>query len=144
MTKLQEEWRPVAGYEGAYEVSNTGRVRSLARLDSAGNRRQSRELAPATSNGYLYVNLSKDGKGTPHRIHVLVARAFIGERPPGLEVHHRDHDKQNNHVTNLEYVTPQVNSALGGKFHRNKFWNDTWPADKPPLAAYLAKLAEQT
>lgn len=104
-----EEWRSIQGYEGLYEVSNRGRVRSLPRKDFAGRRLKGRILAPGTkSNGYLSVNLSFGEKKNIH-IHDLVTSAFLGKKPKGHEVNHIDYDRSNNRVENLEYVTHSEN-----------------------------------
>lgn len=107
-----EIWRPVVGYEGLYEVSDKGRVRSLFS-------KRGKVLSPAKSMGYPYVNLSRDGRPRFARIHVLVAAAFIGECPDGHEVNHKDSDRTNNNVSNLEYVTHAQNvlhAVASGKF----------------------------
>ena len=105
-----EEWRPVVGYEGAYEVSSYGRVRSLERVIMRRNgcqqRVHARILRPTIARhrgNYPTYSLSK---GSPRRTaHALVAGAFIGPVPAGHEVLHRDGNPQNNHVSNLGYGT---------------------------------------
>lgn len=105
-----EEWRAVVGFEGQYEVSNHGRVRSLFRVMDSGRHQSGRILKQSMSNGYRYVGLVHlDCSQKVARIHVLVAQAFIGERPKGLVINHIDHDKTNNHATNIEYVTHKEN-----------------------------------
>jgi hypothetical protein len=96
-----EEWRPVAGYEGLYEVSSLGRVRRAGRVLKPGRN-------PRT--GYLVVSLWHDGKGETHTVHRLVAHAFIGPCPPGQHVNHRDFDRANARADNLEYLTPAENN----------------------------------
>lgn len=103
-----EVWRPVFGYEGAYEVSSSGRVKRLA-----GNHKHNLPerilLADPKAAKYKAVGLYKNGVRISVKVHVLVARAFLGECPMGYEVNHIDTDKFNNAVTNLEYVTHQQN-----------------------------------
>ena len=96
-----EEWREIPGLEGTgYEASNLGRVRSVVLMVGGRDRR-----------GYPTVSLRRatDGFGehkSPHwNTHVLVARAFLGRRPTGLEVNHKDGCLTNNRLDNLEYVT---------------------------------------
>lgn len=101
-----EEWRPLVGYEGLYEVSNMGRVKSL------NYRRTGKEkiLEPYDDGyGYLKVKLFKDGKGKNCRINRLVAIAFIPNPYNLPEVNHKDEDKTNNCVENLEWCTSQYN-----------------------------------
>lgn len=99
-----EKWLPVAGYDGRYEVSEQGHVRSLF----VGTPRL--RLTRLAKNGYARVNLALNGVTTTHSIHRLVAAAFIGHCPEGCQVNHIDGDKKNNRAANLEYVTARQNS----------------------------------
>ena len=101
-----EEWLPVPDFEGFYEVSDRGRVRSLPRKFGKGCVLKSR---PLPKTGYLQVSLSKNGKVTIAYVHALVAAAFIGPRPPGEEVRHGDGNPANNELGNLSYSTHLVN-----------------------------------
>ena len=101
-----EEWKPIVGYEGLYEISNLGRVKSLNY-----RRTGKEEIMKGRKNncGYLQVHLYKNGKAKWCSIHRLVAQAFI-ENPNNLpEVNHIDQDKTNNCVDNLEYCSRQYN-----------------------------------
>lgn len=91
-----EIWKPVVGYEGAYEVSDLGRVR-LLRYNRIMRGHQAR-----------YTQVSLHCK--THKVHVLVALAFIGPRPPGLVVRHLDGNTRNNVLSNIAYGTHQENS----------------------------------
>lgn len=105
-----EEWRPVPGFVGLYEVSSEGRVRSLPRTTAAGTL-GGRLLAPsAERNGYLRVTFSVAGK--PHRnlLHRLVLLAFAGECPAGHECRHLDGDKKNCRLGNLAWGTRSQNA----------------------------------
>ena len=103
---LDENWRAAIGFEGRYEVSDLGRVRSLPRPRV----RAARLLAANPGdNGYPIVSLRRDGQGHSRRVHVLVAEAFIGPRPPGQVIRHLDGDSLNNSLTNLAYGTPSEN-----------------------------------
>ena len=109
-----EEWRPVVGYEGLYEVSNMGRVKSLERTvwDNRGCYRTVHEriLKPRKDrSGYLQVNLSKDGKVKWCTVHRLVAIAFLDNADNLPEVNHKDEDKTNNCVENLEWCSRSYN-----------------------------------
>lgn len=107
----EEIWKPVAGYEGLYEVSNKGNVRSLDRhclgRDGRSELHRGRVLAKQlTWNGYHDVSLANRGAGVrrKHRpVHTLVAEAFLGSRPDGYDVMHLDGDRTNNCVDNLKY-----------------------------------------
>lgn len=95
---MEERWKPIPGYEGLYSISSLGRVRREARFQQS-----------YSSGGYPRVNLSRDGKATAKSIHILVAEAFIGPRPEGLQINHKDGVKENSELSNLEYVTAAEN-----------------------------------
>lgn len=105
------------GYEGLYQVSNLGRVKSLSRFhktderySSIGYTSKERILKPGTDGwGYLYVALSKDKKRKNKRIHRLVAETFIPNIKNLQQVNHIDGNKKNNKVDNLEWCTREYN-----------------------------------
>lgn len=102
-----EIWRNIEGYEGLYQVSNLGRVKSLKfkdeRILKCGN----------NGRGYLFVGLSKHNKVKHHYIHRLVAKAFIPNPDNLPEVNHRDEDKTNNNINNLEWCNHIYNMNYG-------------------------------
>jgi hypothetical protein len=109
-----EVWRPVVGYEGLYEVSDRGNVRSLTRHARVGHNAfrsvRGRMVAQSShKHGYLVVALQRGNKGRTFLAHRIVASAFIGPIPEGTEVNHKDGDKRNNRPGNLEIVTRQQN-----------------------------------
>jgi len=110
-----EEWRPIEGYEGFYEVSNLGRVRSLDRVveSSTGKRKyKGKMLKPQLlPQGYLKVDLTKEGKCKKQLVHRLVAIAFLGQPPEGHVVCHGPKGPQCNKVTNLSWGTYKQNSG---------------------------------
>ena len=103
-----EQWKEIAGYEGLYEVSDQGRVKSLGNNKS----RKEKILKPRKhTRGYFQVGLYKDGQKKVSLIHRLVAEAFI-PNPNNLEtVNHKDEDKTNNAVCNLEWMSLTDNVA---------------------------------
>lgn len=111
-----EDWRAIPGWEGFYEVSNTGRVRSVARTIPFADGRfrfypsKTRATHP-DGFGYLKVTLKRKGVDQRVLVHQAVAAAWIGPRPPGLEVCHGDGDKINNRLENLRYDTRAANYA---------------------------------
>ena len=110
-----EQWKPVRGYEGIYEVSSHGRVRSVDRVvtRSDGQVRRFKGKVRSTpllqQTGYPFVNLCIQGKCQVRTVHSLVAEAFIGTRPKGMEVCHNDGDPANNRLDNLRYDTHSDN-----------------------------------
>lgn len=105
-----ENWKPVEGYEGLYEVSDLGRVRSLPRMGTCGKilkpcDRQSKKF----NKKYLRVGLTKDGKVKWHSVHVLVAKAFIPNPDNLPEVDHINNDETDNRACNLQWITRKDN-----------------------------------
>lgn len=108
--KYQEVWKPLPGYESIYEVSDHGRVRSVARIDSQGRNLRGRVLKQHLNpQGYHMVCLSKTGVRENGRVHVLVARAFLEGWFEGAQALHKDDVKANNHVSNLRWGTAKQN-----------------------------------
>ena len=112
---MQEEWRPVVGFEGYYEISSFGRLRSLGRLivESSGKRRKHRGKIislHANKHGYYTRNLYVDGKITAVQIHRLVATAFIPNPGKLPQVNHKNGIKTDNRVDNLEWVSRSENA----------------------------------
>ena len=103
-----ETWRPESKGR-AYEVSDAGRVR---RSRGGQGATAGRVLRPLVQRGYFAVTLGDQGVQEHCYVHLLVSSAFLGPRPEGMEVNHRDGNKLNNHVWNLEYV-----SHLGNARH---------------------------
>ena len=110
---MKEIWKDIKGYEGLYQVSNLGRVKSLSRKNHP--KEEFRNLI-TNSKGYLIVNLLKNNKGKTNKVHRLVAEAFIPNPNNYPQVNHKDENKTNNHVDNLEWCTNKYNSNYG---HRN-------------------------
>lgn len=107
---MSEQWKPIAGYEELYEISDRGRVRSLSRVDRLGRSRPGKMLTP-TGLRHLHVTLSKEGRKQQPAVHRLVAEAFI-PNPDGLPmVLHWDDNPANNHHSNLRWGTSGSNRA---------------------------------
>lgn len=109
---MEEEWRDIPNYEGLYQVSNLGRVKSLARKTNQTNKnRHVKEKILCQRKqkyGYKEVTLRNNNKRVHHRVHRLVMLAFVGSSK--LPVNHIDGNKSNNIVSNLEYCTYQENT----------------------------------
>ena len=97
---MQEKWRPVVGYEGLYEVSNLGRVRRIRIVEPTKKK-----------HGYMQISLvGKDGVRRSHRLHRIVAMAFIPNPEGKPQVNHRDENPENNRAKNLEWATAEENT----------------------------------
>jgi DNA-binding XRE family transcriptional regulator len=109
----RERWLPVPGWEGFYDVSDLGRVRSLDRVTG---RQRPRRLAGCilkpqlANNGRFRVTLRRDGVKTDQMVHRLVMLAFVGPCPPGLEVLHGVGRELDNRLVNLKYGTHSENT----------------------------------
>lgn len=101
-----QTWRPVVGYEGFYEVSDLGLVWASRRKGTRGGLLKT----PLDNRSYQQVNMCRDGRRWHTHVHVLVATAFHGPCPPGMECRHLDGDRSNNVVSNLAWGTPSENN----------------------------------
>lgn len=116
----QEIWKDVVGYEGLYKVSNKGNVYSIERKDTIGRKCGGRIMKPKiTRDGYLRIGLYKNGIKKSKLIHRLVAEAFIPNPKSFLEVNHKDENKKNNYVENLEWCDTRYNVNYGTRNKRD-------------------------
>lgn len=118
-----EEWKDIDGFEGYYQVSNLGRIRSLDRCVVANNhggakllRGKTMKLSKVTGRSnsiskYVVVNLRSHGKNKVCCVHRLVANAFLDNSNRLPTVNHKDGNKENNNVTNLEWATYSDNNT---------------------------------
>lgn len=114
-----EVWKEIEGFEGLYEVSNEGRVRGIDRYvkSSKGklNHLKEKELQQFLKNGYLAVRLCKDGKHKAHYVHRLVATAFI-DNPDNLpQINHKNENRTDNRIENLEWCSVFYNINYGDR-----------------------------
>lgn len=131
--EAKEIWKPIPGYEGIYDVSSHGRIKSLKRTQKGQSgyvfNVYERILKGGTNReGYLHVILRKSGNPKTRTVHQLVAEAFLNHVPCGykLVVDHIDNDKLNNHVTNLQIITPRENASKDMKQGVSKYRGVTW------------------
>ena len=119
---MEEIWKDVVGYEGYYQVSNLGRVRSLDRIASNGRKIKGKILSTKVNTPPYYprVSLSVNGKMKLAQVHRLVAQAFVYNPDPEhkTQVGHKDESRTNNRADNLEWVTPKENSNM--PLHRER------------------------
>lgn len=113
------KWKAIKGYEGLYEISDTGFVKSLPRQGTW--TREPRIMVGSIDNhGYSQVVLSKKGKGRTVKIHKLVAKAFLPNPNHLREINHIDENKQNNNVLNLEWCTRKYNVNYGKRTEKTR------------------------
>lgn len=126
-----EIWKDIEGYEGLYQVSNFGRIRSLGN----GIRNSKLMILKPRVNrkGYLQVGLSKNGKHKTFTVHKLVASAFIQNLFDEREVNHIDEDKTNNNVENLEWCDHKYNCNYGTCIKRRNEKNTNGKRSKTVL-----------
>jgi hypothetical protein len=126
-----EIWKEVKGFED-YEISNLGRVKSLARIIITSRSTYSVKERMLNSsddgNGYMRVSLVKNGKPKDKRIHVLVAEAFLNHTSNGhkLVVDHIDNDRSNNKLGNLQIVTQRKNASKDKKGFSSEYVGVCW------------------
>ena len=112
---MEEIWKPIKGYESLYEVSNLGRVKSL----KWGKERILR--TDKSNNGYLRVVLCKDGKKKKYLVHRLVCESFLPNSNNLPEVNHKDENKTNNKVDNLEWCDRTYNNRYSQSVAVNQY-----------------------
>ena len=96
-----EIWKDVVEYEGIYSVSSFGKIKRISKMKNL--------IHIISDFGYHYVSLSKNNIKKKYSVHGLAIRSFIGKTPKGHQINHKDGNKSNNHISNLEYVTPFQN-----------------------------------
>ena len=128
---MSEVWRDIVGYEGRYQVSSMGRVKSLERKDRLGRIVKECILKPGTDRGYLIVELCAGGKRKRLRVHRLVGEAFLPRAEGKDAINHKDEDKTNNNVWNLEWVSHKENCNFGTRNERIA------KANSKPVAQYI-------
>lgn len=110
---MQETWKDIKNFEGMYQVSNLGRVRSVDRFDNMGRLRKGNiKVARDNGHGYLAVQMYKDNQQKIRYVHRLVAQTFLDNPDNKPEVHHIDSDRGNNVIDNLQWVTSKENNSF--------------------------------
>lgn len=119
---MTEEWRDIDGYNGFYQVSNTGKVRSMVFRNNQAFIQRIKELKTVTNDkNRVHISLYKDGKRKNIAVHRLVAKAFIPNDENLPEVNHIDGNPSNNVVTNLEWCTRKQNAKHAYDHDLNRF-----------------------
>lgn len=121
---MTEIWKDVINYEGYYMVSNMGRVKSLKRVvKHGGSVTRTYPTVILKPNkvafDYFQVTLNKNSIRKSRYVHNLVMEAFVGEKKLGYEVNHKNEDKSDNRLENLEYITSKENNNYGTRIERS-------------------------
>lgn len=133
-------WKDIPNWKGMYQASDTGLIKSVERKlenqPNHANRIVKEKFLSQCKNkdGYLQVNLHKNGKSYPYRVHRLVALTFLPNKDNLPEINHKDGDRENNNVLNLEWCTRQYNNAYS--FHKlgRSAWSKGVFGSKHPLS----------
>lgn len=133
----EEVFKDVPNYEGLYQVSNIGRVKSLSRVITKRNGVNSpvkgRFLKQGTGrDGYLLVILKNTGINKTFKIHQLVAICFLNHTPNGhkIIVDHKDNNRSNNNLSNLQLITQRENASKDQKGRASKYIGVDWKKDR--------------
>jgi len=108
-----EEWKEIKNYEGLYCISNYGRIKSLK------HKNEKILVLSTNKDGYLKAKLFKNGKSKVVYAHRLVAITFLPNPNNFIIVNHKDENKQNNHINNLEWCTSKYNNNYGSRYYKN-------------------------
>ena len=110
--------KDIAGYEGLYKITDCGDVISTKRRGNAG--KASVLVGGVDNHGYKQVTLTKNGKGKTHKVHKLVANAFVQNPHGHSEINHKDENKLNNSADNLEWCTRAYNVTYGARTEKTQ------------------------
>jgi hypothetical protein len=133
---MKEVWKDVPGYEGMYQASNTGKIKSLTRIVNSSYGSKMRITGKIKKlcqkpNGYVYVGLSKNGETRSYRVHRLIAMAFIENKSNLSDVNHKNGKKNDNRLSNLEWCSPSQNSIHAYEMNLRKspnYWEGKFGA----------------
>lgn len=138
---MEEKFKDIEGYEGLYQVSNKGRVKSLNYKRSG----KTKILKPQNhKNGYLFVGLTKNNKRTHYLIHKLVAQSFIPNPNNLPQCNHLDENKHNNCVNNLCWCTAKENMNYGTRNERAAKSNSIKQKNNPKRSTQIKSLDLET
>ena len=126
---MKEIYKDIPNYEGLYQISNLGNLRSLGRMRSDGRHFiKGQDMSPSIhSKGYYIVHLTNSSSiRKTFFVHKLVALCFIGERPEGLVIDHIDNNPANNSSVNLQYTSYRVNNSKDKKGYSSRYTGVCW------------------
>jgi hypothetical protein len=141
---MEEIWKDIPEYEGLYQVSNLGRVKSLPKEWVSGRgairKHNGKILKPQKEiHGYVHVSLWNNGKGKFYKIHQLVAMAFLNHKPCGMKlvIDHINDDKTDNCLDNLQIVTSRFNTCKTQGKYSSKYKGVSWDKNAKKWVAQI-------
>ena len=141
---MKEEYRDIKDYEGLYQISNLGNVKSLDRIvlySNGVNRLHKGRILKQSiaSNGYLLVSLYSDLQSKVKHIHQLVAMSFLNHVPNGhkIIVDHKNNNKLDNNINNLQLITSRENLSKDKKGYTSKYTGVCWEKDRKKWVAHI-------
>lgn len=129
---MKEEWKPIKGYEGLYELRNDGLIHCLPRKYT----KDRYTFGNCNNGGYLQYVLSYKQKKVNKKIHILVYETFVGPVPKGYDVHHKNHNRQDNRVENLELIEKIDHCKNHYKEKQGKMTEGTKKVLSKPIVQY--------
>ena len=138
---MKEQWKDIPNYEGVYQISDLGNIKSLDRVNSKGYNLKGKPKKQSTNrSGYKSVGLCKEGRTSTKWVHQLVAIAFLGHEPNGhsLVVDHEDNDKLNNRLDNLQIFTNRENTSKDRRGGSSKYVGVCWDKRNKKWKAYIS------
>lgn len=142
-----EEWKDIEGFEGLYQISSFGRVKCLEHTCPGrykGKLRTVKEHIMTNTenkvNGYMYVSLSNSDRGRTFLVHKLVAKAFLPNPDNKTIINHKDENKHNNHVDNLEWCTSYYNNTYNNVHLKRKHYTHKYEYDFNKIKTLEEKL----
>lgn len=121
---MQEIWKDIEGYEGLYQISSLGNIKSLNYNRQKESKLLKKYINPY--NNYTQIRLNKKGVGKTFRVHKLVAKAFIPNPENKPQINHKDGNKSNNKIDNLEWCTQSENLKHASRILKKVFWKNIY------------------
>lgn len=136
---MEEKWKDIEGFEGLYQVSDQGRIKSFQQWKRAGSPREFILKPSISTTGYCQVTLYKEHQRSKFLVHRLVANAFVSNPSNFPHINHIDEDKENNRASNLEWCTAAYNNNYGTAKFRSILSKSMMVDQLLPSGQFLAR-----